>query len=119
MNNDPHNPDADYGSLRTAIPADLVGLEAALKIATFKSSIMNRDHGEGTSGEGGFFEFVLKLDEAFINKVPDPKGYIILQLAQTAAGLVRAHNLPLFLWTAYLEREVAYRTGLPMECPFQ
>lgn len=90
-----------------------------MHIATFKSSIMERDQGAGTPSEGGFFEYKLELDENFINHLPDPKGYIMSQLAQTAAGLVAVHQLPLFLWTAHLTKEVSYRTGLPMEFPFK
>jgi len=90
-----------------------------MRIAIFRSMEMQRDRGEGTSGDFGFYEHECDLDEAMIKISGDPKGFIIRHLAHTAAGLVEAHGIPIFLWTAYIDPKVRGLTNLPEKVDFK
>lgn len=88
-------------------------------IATFRSFDMQRDHGEGTGAETGFYEFALHFERKLIDRDPEPRSFIMRLIAQTAADLVASHNLPLFLWTAEIDPRVCALTNLPALVDFK
>ena len=88
-------------------------------IATIRSLEMQRDSGEGTLGESGFYEFEVHLHKALINADPDPRGMLLRYIANEVAGLSAAHNLPLFLWSAEFHPRVCALTNLPKKVDFK
>ena len=88
-------------------------------IAVIRSMEMQRDRGEGTSGDFGFFELEVEMEEKLLNLDPSPRDTIIRRLAMDAAGLVEAHGIPLFLWTAHISPRARALTNLPEKVDFK
>ena len=88
-------------------------------IATIRSLEMQRDRGDGTLGETGFYEHEVHLDKQLINADPDPKGMLLRYIANEVAALSASHGLPLFLWTAEFHPRICSLTNLPKKVDFK
>ena len=70
------------------------------------------------AGRYGYFEFDLVEDEKLIDRQPEPRAYVLRLIAQTAAGLSEAEEMPIDFFQFCPSPRCMTLTGLPEAISF-